>query len=468
LKQNQSISPEDILRQKEYIRALSEQNTANAVSPTAYVDTYGCQQNEADSQHLRGMLSEMGYAPARDAQEADVIVINTCAVREHAESRALGNIGALVHVKRRNPGCVIAVCGCMAQREEMSLKLKNSFRHVDLVFGTHNLWRFPELLSRALAHKGRVFSTEESEGSIAEGLPVQRDGGVKAWLSIMYGCNNFCSYCIVPYVRGRERSRDPDVIAEEARSLIEGGVRDITLLGQNVNSYGKGLAGETDFSSLLERVAAVEGDFWIRFMTSHPKDAGERLFDAMAGSPRIAKALHLPFQSGSDAVLKRMNRGYTAEKYLKLIAYARSVMPGLVVTSDVIVGFPDETEADFQATLDLVREVGFDALFTFIYSRRSGTPAAKMDDATPDEVKKERFARLLALQTEITQARHAAYVGQTLKVLVDGQAEGEYNLTARTEGGRLVHLAGDAAAVGTFAAARIENSSQYTLFGRLA
>ena len=464
----EQISQKQIDEQKQIITQIKQYNAAANSSPAAFVDTYGCQQNEADSQILRGMLSEMGYTTARSVQDADVIVINTCAVREHAESRALGNIGALVHVKRARPGCVVAVCGCMAQRQEMSDRLKKSFRHVDLVFGPHNLWRFPELLQDALQHGGRIFSVENSGGQIAEGLPVQRDGSVKAWLSIMYGCNNFCSYCIVPYVRGRERSRSPEVILEEAQSLLRSGVKDLTLLGQNVNSYGRTLEEPNDFSALLSRVGALDGDFWLRFMTSHPKDAGPRLFDAMAAEPHIARQLHLPFQSGSDRVLSLMNRGYTAEKYLSLIEYARRVMPDIVITSDVIVGFPGETGEDFAQTYDLVQQVGFDALFTFLYSKRSGTPAAEMQDNTPEAVKKQRFSRLLDLQNETSRQKHAAYIGKRLRVLVDGESEDpRYNLFARTEGNRLVHLSGNPSHVGRFATAEITGSSQCTLSGKL-
>ena len=334
------IPAEDIQRQKEYcaeIRALNEQL---AHAPLAYVDTYGCQQNEADSELIRGMLVEMGYDIIDTDQNADVIVINTCAIREHAEQRVFGNVGALVHGKRRNPNQIICLCGCMAQEPHVAERLRKSYQHVDLVFGPHALWRFPEFLRRVYLRRGRVFETENSDGAIAEGLPVRRSGTIKAWVSIMYGCNNFCSYCIVPYVRGRERSREPEVILKEIRELAEQGYRDITLLGQNVNSYGKDLDCNVDFPALLEMANAIPGDFLLRFMTSHPKDATERLFDVMRDCEKVAPVIHLPFQSGNTRVLTAMNRRYSREQYLEKVKALRARVPDVVLTSDVIVGFP--------------------------------------------------------------------------------------------------------------------------------
>lgn len=345
--------------------------------PRAYTQTFGCQQNEADTEHIAGMLHDMGYEKTENIADADVLIYNTCAVREHAESRALGNIGALSHLKKQRPEITIGLCGCMVQQEHVPDKIRKSYPQVNLLFGTHALWRFPELLYRRLSGEKRVFDTSgDARGSIAEGLPVQREKGPRAWLSIMYGCNNFCTYCIVPYVRGRERSRCPEDIEKELRELIALGYKDITLLGQNVNSYGKDLESNIDFADLLRRLNNVPGDFLLRFMTSHPKDASRKLFDTMADCAKVAKQLHLPFQSGSDRILQRMNRGYTADRYRALIAYAREKMPDITLSSDIIVGFPGETEEDFQKTLSLVRETGFDMLFTFLYSKRSGTPAA--------------------------------------------------------------------------------------------
>ena len=407
-------------------------------TPRAFVDTYGCQQNEADSERIRGMLRASGYEIVDTEEGADCIVINTCAIREHAETRVYGNVGALVHAKARHPEQKIFLCGCMMGQPQVVERIKNSYRHVDGVFNPHELWRFPELLQSVLRTNKRIFAVDDSAGNIAEGIPVVRSSDLKAWVSIMYGCNNFCSYCIVPYVRGRERSRRPEEIVAEVKELIAAGYKDITLLGQNVNSYGKDLGLGVDFADLMAELAELPGDFWLRFMTSHPKDATRKLFDTIASHEKIAKQFHLPFQSGNDRVLRVMNRRYDAAQYLSLVDYGRSLMPELVLTSDVIVGFPGETEAEFEDTIRLIERVRYDALFTFIFSPRPGTPAAKMDDPTSKEEKNRRFDRLCDVQNRISQEIHQAYVGKTMRVLVDGR-DGEL-LTARTEGGRLVRM----------------------------
>ena len=464
------IDPADIARQRDFCAQIRERNAALPAPPLAFVDTYGCQQNEADSERIRGFLSEMGYGFTKEEAQADVIVINTCAIREHAEQRVLGNVGALVHEKKAHPGQILCLCGCMVQEPHNVEKLRQSFRHVDLVFGPHALWRFPELLWRVLTRRGRIFDTPDEAGSIAEGLPVRREGTVKAWVSIMYGCNNFCSYCIVPYVRGRERSRRPEDILSEVRELSQAGYRDITLLGQNVNSYGKdlGLPG-VDFAWLLEQVNAVPGDFLIRFMTSHPKDASERLFDTMAACEKVAPHLHLPFQAGNDRVLRAMHRGYTREHYLELIRSLRARIPDIVLTSDVIVGFPGETTEEFEDTLKVLEEVEFDALFTFIYSPRKGTPAAELPDPLSKEEKAANFQRLVDLQNAISARKQAAYVGKTMRCLVDVLSEDpRHNLNARTAGGRLVHFSGDEALLGQFVDLKITDASTWALFGKLA
>ena len=464
------ISPEEIARQKDFCAQIHTMNAALPTQPLAYVDTYGCQQNEADSERLRGYLSEMGYGFTTDENAADVILLNTCAIREHAEQRVFGNLGAMVHAKRQHPGQIICVCGCMAQEKHVSEKIKQSFRHVDLVFGPHALWRFPELLWRIHTRRGRIFDTPDEPGSIAEGIPVRREGKVKAWVSIMYGCNNFCSYCIVPYVRGRERSRKPEDILSEVRQLAAEGYKDITLLGQNVNSYGKdlGLPG-VDFAWLLEQVNAVEGDFLIRFMTSHPKDASERLFDVMAQCEKVAPHLHLPFQAGNDRVLKAMNRGYTQEHYLGLIQALRQRIPDIVLTSDIIVGFPGETTEEFEDTLRVLEEVRFDALFTFIYSPREGTPASRLPDPMSKEEKAANFQRLVDLQNAISAEKQAAYVGKTMRCLVDVLSDDpRHNLNARTAGGRLVHFSGDESLLGRYVDLKITDASTWALFGELA
>jgi len=432
----------------------------------AYVETYGCQQNEADSERIRGLLAQSGYTMTDTAEGADVVVMNTCAIREHAHQRVFGNLGALTHTKRRHPGQKIFLCGCMAGQDHVVQRIKKSYPHVDGVFSTHHLWQFPEILHRVLTTGKRTFYVADEPGSIAEGLPQLRDNTLKAWVSIMYGCNNFCTYCIVPYVRGRERSRKPEDILAECRELIRNGAKEITLLGQNVNSYGKDLEENIDFSDLLQRIAAIEGEFLIRFMTSHPRDAGKKLFDTMAASPKIAKQLHLPFQSGSSRVLKAMNRHYDREKYLELVAYAKSVMPELVLTSDVIVGFPGETEEEFEETISLIQKIRYDSLFTFIFSPRVGTPAAQMEDPTPKEEKNRRFDRLCAVQNEISEQIHNDYVGKTMRCLIDG-TDKEY-LTARTEGGRLVRLQGDPAWIGTYQCVTITGSTTWSLTGEPA
>ena len=434
-------------------------------TPVAYVETYGCQQNEADSEKLRGYLAQSGYAICQEAEGADVVVMNTCSIREHAEQRVFGNLGALTHTKHRHPRQKIFLCGCMAGETKVSDRIKKSFPYVDGVFSTHHLWQFPEILYHVLTGKKRQFYIEDEAGSIAEGIPQVRDSGLKAWVSIMYGCNNFCTYCIVPYVRGRERSRRPEAIVAECMSLIEGGCKEITLLGQNVNSYGKDLDCNVDFADLLARIAELPGDFLIRFMTSHPRDASEKLFDTMAKYPKIAKQLHLPFQSGSSRVLKAMNRHYDREVYLQKVNYAKSVMPELVLTSDVIVGFPGETEEEFEQTISLIRQVRYDSLFTFIFSPRTGTPAAKMEDPTPKEEKNRRFDKLCATQNAISEEIHASYIGKTFRCLVDGK-DGD-NLTARTEGGRLVRFPGPECLIGTYTNLRVTGATTWSLTGEL-
>ena len=463
------VPAEDIARQKEFCARLREHNNTLPTSPLAWVDTYGCQQNEADSELIRGMLADMGYEFCESEKDADVIVINTCAIREHAEQRVFGNIGALVHGKRKKPDQIICICGCMAQEPHVAEKIRQSYRHVDLLFGTHALWKFPEYLFRIHSRRGRIFENPDSDGAIAEGLPVRRSGKLKAWVSIMYGCNNFCSYCIVPYVRGRERSREPEIILKEIRELVEAGYKDITLLGQNVNSYGKDLAEPMDFPTLLEQANAIPGEFLLRFMTSHPKDATERLFDVMRDCEKVAPHIHLPFQAGNSRVLKEMNRRYTREQYLAKVAALRERVPHIVLTSDVIVGFPGETTPEFEETLSLIEEVRFDALFTFIYSPRKGTPAAEMPDPMTKEEKSANFNRLVAAQDAISAEKHAAYVGTTQRCLVDGVSDdAAYVLTARTPGNRLVRLTnGDESLVGTFRDVRITDSNTWSLTGEL-
>ena len=462
------LSAEDTLRQREFEQKIAAMHRQRGRTPLAMVDTFGCQQNVADSQHIMGMLRAMGCGFTDAPDEADIIVLNTCAIRDHAEKRVFGNLGALTHTKKKNPDQIICLCGCMAQRPEIAEKVRTSYRHVDLVFGPQAMWKFPELLYRVYTRQGRVFSVEDEHGTIAEDLPVVREGRTRAWVSIMYGCNNFCSYCIVPYVRGRERSRDMDKIVDEVRGLVAEGYKEITLLGQNVNSYGKDLPDRRDFADLLAELDKIDGDYLLRFMSSQPKDASFKLFDTMARSRHVAHQLHLPVQSGCDRVLRAMNRPYDRARYLELITYARQVMPDLVLTSDVIIGFPEETEAEAMETVDLVRQVEFDALFTFIFSPRPGTPAAKMDDPVPRAEKQKWFDTLCAAQNEISARHHARYVGQTLRCLVDGETDdARWPLSARTAGGRLVHLTGDKAALGQYREVKIIDSNTWALFGEM-
>ena len=467
-RENVLVSEDALARQREFEAKIKEMFTAREAHPVACVDTFGCQQNVADGQKLMGMLADSGFTFTEDPKEADLVILNTCAVREHAEQRVFGNLGILTHTKKENPEQVICLCGCMAQEERVSQRVKESYRHVDLVFGPHALWKFPELLWQVYETRKRVFAVDNEDGTIAEGIPTVREKGVKAWVSIMYGCNNFCSYCIVPYVRGRERSRDPQAVLAEVRQLVEAGYKDITLLGQNVNSYGKDLPEPWDFADLLRELDKIDGDYLIRFMSSQPKDAGYKLFDTMAQSRHVAHQLHLPVQSGCDRVLRAMNRPYDRAKYLDLIGYARKVMPDLVLTSDVIIGFPGETEAEAMETVDLVRQVEFDALFTFIFSPRPGTPAARMDDPVPRAEKQKWFDTLCSTQNEISARLHAGYVGRTLRVLVDGETDDtRWPLSARTAGGRLVHLVGSRDALGQYRNVRITDSNTWALFGEM-
>lgn len=437
--------------------------------PMAFTHSYGCQQNVSDGEKIRGMLSQMGYAMADAPGQADLVMYNTCAVRENAEDRVFGNVGALKHAKARNPRMLVGLCGCMVQQEHVAEKIKKSFPYVDLCFGTHSLGSFPQLLYRALTEKGRVFDLRQSDGEIVEGIPLRRDGRVKAWVPITYGCDNFCTYCVVPLVRGRERSRTPDAILQEVGELVEEGYREITLLGQNVNSYGKTLETPVSFSELLQRLCGIPGDFRIRFMTSHPKDCTRELIDAIAQCDKVCSHLHLPVQSGSDRVLEAMNRRYTSSGYLALIDYAKKTIPGVTFTSDIIVGFPGETEEDFQKTLELVRRVEYLSLFTFLYSPRVGTKAAGMEDPVPKEEKMRWFNLLLEEQANIGRGKYQALVGKTLRVLAEGPGKtGPDFLTGRSEAGVIVDFAAPPEAVGSFVPVKVTGAMQWAVLGELA
>ena len=464
------LAQEELSRQKLFMADVAEMMKVRARGPVpmAYVRTYGCQQNVADGEKIKGLLSEMGFSFAETPEEADFILFNTCAVREHAQDRVFGNVGALKNIKRRHPGTIIAVCGCMTEQEHVAERFKKSYPFVNIVFGTHVIHRLPEMLYTTLTDSKRVFLRGHEGEEVLEGIPTRRDGTSRAWVTVMLGCDNFCSYCIVPYVRGREKSRRPEEIVKECRQLIEAGYKEITLLGQNVNSYGKGLEEPVNFAELLRRIDAIPGDYRIRFMTSHPKDASRELFDVMAHSQHIPHYIHLPFQSGNDRVLREMNRRYNREQYLELIRYARSVMPDISFTSDVIVGFPGETYEEFQDTLSLIREVGFTSLFTFIYSPREGTRAAKMPDPVSHEEKAQWFAELLKVQEEVAAQRSAAMVGQTYRVLVEERNEKSGLLSGRTASSVVIDFPGGEELVGQYAQVKVTAARSWMLSGELA
>ena len=464
------ISKEELAEQNKYSQMVNELISKRySGKPLACVVTYGCQQNIADSEHIKGMLEAMGYGFTEDRLEAKLIIFNTCAVREHAEDRVFGNVGALKSYKLDNPDVVIALCGCMMQQQHIADKIKQSFPFVDLVFGTHVVYKVPQLIYTALTRKKRVFELPDVDGVIAEGIPVKRDNDKKAWLPIMYGCNNFCSYCIVPYVRGRERSREINDVVAEFKQLVDEGYKEITLLGQNVNSYGKDLEPKVSFSQLLRMLNDLEGDFRIRFMTSHPKDCTNELIETMAQCDKVATHLHLPFQSGNDRVLKAMNRSYTREKYLSLINYAKELMGDeLSITSDIIVGFPGETYEEFCDTLSLVEEIKATSLFTFIYSPRKGTPAAEMDDPIPYEEKSKWMRELLALQERISGEQMALHKGKTFKCFVYGKGkQGDNYLAARTDGNLIIEFVGDERLIGSFQKIKVTEPLTYVMLGEL-
>ena len=461
------VDEKQLEKQKEYALLASAAIKSRFESaPKAFVHTYGCQGNVADSERIQGILCEIGYELTSELSEADLVLYNTCAVREHAEQRVFGNVGALKHYKARNKNMIIALCGCMMQQEHVSEKNRKSYPFVNLVFGTHVLHRLPEFIFRVLSGE-KVFCTDESKGVIAEGLPIHRDGEIKAWLPIMYGCNNFCTYCVVPYVRGRERSRDEESILEEARQIVKAGYKEITLLGQNVNSYGNDLENSINFAQLLKKIDSIEGDFKIRFMTSHPKDCTKELIDTIAASEKISHHLHLPFQSGNNRVLKAMNRHYTREKYLSLIDYAKKTIPNLSLTSDVIVGFPGETYEEFKDTLSLIKEVEFTSLFTFIYSPRKHTPAAEMDDPVPRSEKNKWFKELLDTQAEIAAKRTASMNGKTYRVLVESEGKAEGTLSGRTDENVIIEFEGGRKLIGKYVNVKVTQNLTWVLKGKL-
>ena len=468
-----TLPPISLPERKDYtsrIRGWNEAHThETGKHRKCFVLTFGCQQNEADSEKIAGMAEEMGYEMVTSPEEADLIMVNTCAIREHAEKKALSIIGQYKHIRAKNPDLIIGVCGCMTAQEHRREELKMKYPYVTFTLGTASLHHFPKVLWDTIEQKRRFITAESEEDftkTVAEGAPIRRESGYRAWVSVMYGCNNFCSYCIVPYCRGRERSRAKEDIIREVRELVEAGYKEITLLGQNVNSYGKGT--DCDFADLVAELDTIEGDFWLSFMTSHPKDASRKLIDVMAQGKHIARRFHLPMQSGNDRVLKAMNRHYDMAKYLDTVRYMREKMPDVVITSDIIAGFPGETEEEFQDTLTALETVRFDMLYSFIYSPRKGTPAAEMEQI-PDVVKGNRFDRLLAAQNAIAAEKNTLMMGATVRVLCDGESKGNPEVySGRTEGGKIVFFHGTPDMTGTFVNVKIERTEAFALWGEVA
>ena len=436
--------------------------------PLAFVHSYGCQQNVNDGERIKGVLMDIGYGLCDKPEDADLILFNTCAVREHAEQRVFGNVGALKGLKEKKHDLIIGLCGCMANQKHVVEKLRQSYPYVDLVFGVDGIDTLPQLIAQKLQKHKRVLMEPAQRPVIVENIPIRRESEFRAWLPIMYGCDNFCTYCIVPYVRGREKSRKPGDILAEFRGLVEAGYKEITLLGQNVNSYGKGLEEKVDFSDLLNLLCTVPGDYHIRFMTSHPKDASRKLIDTIAAQDHLCKHIHLPVQSGSDRILKEMNRHYTVAQYMDLVNYAKEKIPGVTFSSDIIVGFPGETEEDFQATLDLIQQVKYMQLFTFIYSKRTGTIAAKLPDPATHAEKAARMDRLLKLQDSIAFPMIAAMAGQTVKVLVEAAGRTLGTLNGRLDNNLVVEFPAEESLIGQYANVRLTGSRAALLVGELA
>lgn len=431
-----------------------------------YIETWGCQMNEEDSEKLSGMLKELEYTKTENKDEADLIIFNTCCVRENAELKVYGNLGVLRKLKNKNPDLIITVCGCMMQENKMAEAIKKRFPFVDIIMGTHNIQMFPSYLKEVKESRKSIIEVWDKEENIIEGLPVDRESKFKAFVTIMYGCNNFCTYCIVPYVRGRERSRKPSDIEAEIKKLVEEGYKEITLLGQNVNSYGKGLEEEINFAGLLRRVNKIEGLHRIRFMTSHPKDLTDDVIKAVAECDKVCEHIHLPVQSGSSDIMQKMNRHYDREYYMSLIKKIKEQVKDVAITTDIIVGFPGETEEDFEATLSLVEEVRYDSAFTFLYSIREGTPAAELQNQIPEDVKHERFNRLVEVVNRICAEKNKEYEGRTVEILVEGKSKNnDGKLMGRTRTGKLVNFAGREDSIGKLVNVKITKAQSFSLVG---
>jgi len=429
--------------------------------------TWGCQMNEEDSERLSGMLLNIGYTKTDTLEEADIIIYNTCCVRENAENKVYGNLGELKHLKKKNPDLIIAVCGCMMQQSGMADKILQKFNYVNIVFGTHNAYKFPEYLNRVKTEGVQVKEIFNKEEEIIEGLPIDRKSDVKAFVTVMYGCNNFCTFCVVPYVRGRERSRKSEDIINEIKDLVKKGYKEVTLLGQNVNSYGKGLEEDINFAKLLRKINEINGLKRIRFMTSHPKDLTKDVIMAIKECDKICEQIHLPVQSGSDRILKKMNRHYTKEYYMNLVKMIKEEIPDVSLTTDIIVGFPGETEEDFKETLNLAKEVSYDSAFTFIYSRRNNTAADMMLNQVPDDVKHDRFNRLINVLNNEIILNNKKYEGEIVEVLIEALSKNDNSkFTGRTRNGKLVNLSGENINIGDLVNVKITRAQPFSLIGK--
>lgn len=463
---------QEVLNQEKYIEEIRKENEKDFLltgkRKKYYSTTFGCQANERDTETISGILGKLGYLPVEDRKEADVIIFNTCLIRENAELKVYGHIGELVHLKRKNPDLIIGICGCMMQQEENQKLIKEKYSYVDLVFGTHNIYRLPELIAKSKDSSKPMIEVWDDNKQIIEGLPSERTHDYKGLINITYGCNNFCTYCVVPYARGREKSRKPLDIIKEVTKLGKDGCKEITLLGQNVNSYGKTLDEEVTFAQLLRKINDIDGIERIRFMTSHPKDLSDELVYAIRDCDKVCNHVHLPIQSGSNNVLEAMNRKYTREDYLKVVAKLRSEIPNISLSTDIIVGFPGETEKDFEDTLDIIKEVKFDSAFTFIYSIREGTPAATMDNQIDESLKHQRFERLLDTLNPIVYESNIALIGTVQRVLIEEvNKSGEGILTGRNEANKPVHFKGSEDLIGTLADIKIDEVSTWSLQGHI-
>lgn len=465
-----TISDEQIAKQADYTRKVNAILSSKYYNytPKAYVHTYGCQGNVSDSERIKGMLCDMGYEFTDSLEQADFVLYNTCAVREHAEDRVFGNVGILKKYKEeKKSNLIIALCGCMMQQEHIREKIYKSYPYVDLVFGTHATYRLPELIFSVLSTKKRVVCAPDAQNEIAENIPVYRDPGyTKAWLPIMYGCDNFCTYCIVPYVRGREISREPEEIIKEAKQIIKDGYREITLLGQNVNSYGKNNKSNMNFAGLLRELNSLDGDFVLRFMTSHPKDCTKELIDTIAECDKVAKHIHLPVQSGNNRILKAMNRHYNVEQYLELVDYAKLKIPNLSLTSDIIVGFPGETHEEFLDTVSLIKRVEFTSLFTFIYSPRKGTKAAEMPDPVSKAEKTKWFKELTDAQEQVAADRTSKMMGKTFRVFAEEKSKTlDGYIQGRTDGNVIIEFPSEMSVLGSFCNVKVTETLNWILRG---